>query len=217
MKEVFSGVFLIKDKLATLNRIKGYDPFNDGLVEVEKKEFRFWNPNRSKLAAAIVKKIKTVPIKSGDKILYLGIAHGMTASHISDIIGEKGFIYGVEFSDKPFNELLPIAKSMKNIAPILADARKPENYSWIEKVDVIYCDIAQQDQTEVAIRNCKMFLKSDGYLLLAIKARSIDVTKDPKKITQEEIEKLRREKFEIIDWKMLDPFEEDHGFVLARF
>jgi fibrillarin-like pre-rRNA processing protein len=217
MKEIFPGVFLIEDRLATLNRIKGFDPFNDGLIEKEKKEFRFWNPTRSKLAAAIMKKIKTVPINSGTKLIYLGAAHGMTVSHISDIIGEEGMIYAIEFSDKPFNELLPIASKLKNIAPILADARKPEEYQWIEKVDIVYCDIAQPDQTEIAIRNCKEFLKKNGYLMLAIKTQSIDVTKSTKQVTDAEINKLKDARFEIIDWKMLEPFEDKHSFVIGKF
>ncbi len=217
MKEIFPGVFLIEDRLATLNSVKGFDPFNDGLVTVEKKEFRFWNPTRSKLAAAIMKKIKVVPIEKNQKILYLGAAHGMTVSHISNIIGEEGMIYAVEFSDRPFNELFTVANKLKNVAPILADARKPEEYQWIEKVDIVYCDIAQPDQTEIAIRNCREFLKKNGYLMLTIKTQSIDVTRSSKTVTDEEIRKLRKNGFEIIDWKMLEPFEDNHSFVIAKF
>mgnify|MGYP002700972264 CR=1 FL=1 len=66
------------------------------------------------------------------------------------------------------------------------------------KVDVVYVDIAQPDQTKIAIDNCDMFLKKDGFFFLVIKTRSIDVTKAPKKIVAEEIEKLR-EKFEILE------------------
>ncbi len=214
IEKKFSGVFLIDDKLATVNSLKGFIPFKEQVIESKGKEYRFWDPNRSKAAAAIMKGIKQFPIKSGDKILYLGIAHGFTASFLRDIIGENGIIYGIEFSERCFNELLPISKKYKNIVPILADARKPEEYSWIEKVDLVYCDIAQPDQTEIAIRNSKKFLKKEGYLFLVIKTRSIDVTKSPKKICEEEISKLKN--FEIIDWKMLEPFEGAHGFVLAR-
>ena len=157
MKELSPGVFLIDDRLATENTVKGYKPFDEELVKFKGKEFRIWNPRRSKLAAAIMKNIKSVPISEGTKILYLGAAHGMTPTFISNIVKENGIIYSVEFSERCFNELIPIAKKYKNIIPILADARKPEDYYWIEKVDVVYVDIAQPDETEIAIRNCKEF------------------------------------------------------------
>lgn len=216
LKQKFSGVFLIDSKLATINLVPGFKPFDEQLIKIKGKEYRLWDPNRSKLAAAIMKGIKELPLTSGSKTLYLGAAHGMTPSYISDIIGKEGIVYAVEFSERCFRELMPIAEKRGNIVPILADARMPEQYSWVEKVDVVYCDIAQPDQTDVAIRNCKMFLKEKGSLLLAIKARSIDVTKPPKRICEQEVEKLKQAGFEIIDWKMLDPFERDHGFVLAR-
>jgi fibrillarin-like pre-rRNA processing protein len=217
MKELFSGIFLIEDKLVTKNSISGYRPFDEELIKIKDEEFRVWNPRRSKLAAAISKNIKTIPISKGTKILYLGAAHGMTPSYISNIIEEEGIIYAIEFSERCFNELLPLCKKYKNIIPILADARKPESYYWIEKVDAVYVDIAQPDETEIAIRNCKEFLKPKGYLMLAIKSRSIDVTKSPKKIYKEEIEKLRKFGFEIIDWKTLDPLEKAHAFIIAKF
>ena len=217
MKELFPGIFLIEDKLVTKNSIPSYRPFDEELIKIKDKEFRVWNPRRSKLAAAISKNIKTIPISKGTKILYLGAAHGVTPSYISNIIEEEGIIYAIEFSERCFNELLPLCKKYKNIVPILADARKPELYYWIEKVDVVYVDVAQPDETEIAIRNCKEFLKPKGYLMLAIKSRSIDVTKSPKKIYKEGIEKLRKSGFEIIDWKTLDPLEKAHAFIVAKF
>jgi len=217
MKEIFPGVFLIDDKLATKNSIPTYRPFKEQTLKIGKDEFRLWDPTRSKLAAAIMKKIKEVPITKNSKVLYLGIAHGYTASFIANIIGKEGMIYGVEFSERCFNELLPICVKYKNIVPILEDARKPERYNWVEKVDVVYVDIAQPDATLVAIRNCKEFLKENGYLFLAIKSRSIDVTKNPKEIYKESLKKLEKSGFEIVDWKTLDPFEKAHAFVIAKF
>ncbi|MBU5557967.1 MAG: fibrillarin-like rRNA/tRNA 2'-O-methyltransferase [Candidatus Aenigmarchaeota archaeon] len=216
IKEKFPGIFLIDGKLAVKNQISGWRPFGEQLIKVGSTEYRFWDPNRSKLAAAIMKGLKVVPIKEGDKILYLGIAHGFTASFISSIIGKNGIIYGVEFAPRVFNELLPVTEKAKNIVPILGDARKPETYSWVETCDVVYVDIAQPDLTEVAIRNCKAFLKRGGYLLLAIKTQSIDVTAPAKRIIDCEVEKLRAEGFEILDVRSLEPFEERHGFVVAR-
>ncbi len=216
VKEKFPGIFIVDDKLAVKNQINGWRPFGEQLVTVEKAEYRLWDPNRSKLAAAIMKGLKDVPIHEGDKILYLGIAHGFTASFISSIIGQNGIIYGIEFASRVFTELLPVAEKAKNIVPMLADARKPETYSWIEKCDIVYVDIAQPDLTEIAIRNCKVFLKKDGYLMLAIKTQSIDVTAQAKKIVEQEVEKIEKAGFEILDLRYLEPFEERHGFILAR-
>lgn len=218
MKEIFQGIYDINQKIATLNSVPGTKPFNEILVTVDNKEYRQWDPNRSKASAAIAKGLKEFPIVEGSVILYLGIAHGFTASYFSDIIGPNGVIYGVEFSDRCFNELLVIAGRRRNIVPILADARMPENFekTVIEKVDVVYVDIAQPDATEVAIRNCKKFLKPRGYLMFTIKTQSVDVTQPVKLTIKLEIEKIAQAGFDIIDWKTLDPFEEMHGFVLAR-
>jgi fibrillarin-like pre-rRNA processing protein len=132
------------------------------------------------------------------------------------VLVEKGVIYGVEFSERCFTELLPLCEKYKNIIPILADARKPEDYAWIEKVDVVYIDIAQPDEIEIFIRNCKEFLKKDGYGMIAVKSRSIDITKSPTTIYKEALKKLEDD-FEIIDWKTLDPYERAHAFVVVKF
>ncbi|MEM5804799.1 MAG: fibrillarin-like rRNA/tRNA 2'-O-methyltransferase [Candidatus Aenigmatarchaeota archaeon] len=211
INEKFPGVFLVDGKVATKATFKEWRPFDEAIIS----GYRLWDPNRSKASAAIAKGISTFPLKRGDKILYLGAAHGFTVSYLSDIIGKEGIIYAVEFSDRCFKELMQITAKYGNIAPILSDARLFENYGWVEKVDAVYCDIADPQQTETAIRNCREFLKKDGYLLLAIKSRSIDVTASPKQTVLSEIDKLKAAGFKVFDWKMLDPFEKDHGFVVA--
>ncbi|MCD6476945.1 MAG: fibrillarin-like rRNA/tRNA 2'-O-methyltransferase [Candidatus Aenigmarchaeota archaeon] len=216
MNEIFPGIFKKDNKLYTLNSIKNYNPFGEELININKKQYRNWNPMRSKAAAAILKGIKIFPIKKGSIVLYLGGAHGYTISFLSDIIGQQGIIYAIEFSERCFNELLTITEKYNNIVPICADARKIEEYKWIEPVDVIYCDIAQIDQTKIAIRNAKEFLKKDGYLMISIKTQSIDVTKPAKQIVKQEIKLIEDAGFEIIDWKMLDPYEAKHGFIIAR-
>ena len=46
-----------------------------------------------------------------------------------------------------------------NVIPIVEDARKPERYKVVFKpIHVVYCDVAQPDQTEIAILNSKKFL-----------------------------------------------------------
>ena len=99
----------------------------------------------------------------------------------------------------------------------MQDARQPQNYFSVYcKVDVIYVDIAQPDQTEIAIANCKMFLKNNGYMFLVIKTRSIDVTQAPKKIIEKEKNKLKGN-FEIIQVIDLSPYDKDHAMVIAKY
>ena len=83
-------------------------------------------------------------------------------------------------------------------------------------MDVVYVDIAQPDQTEIAILNCKTYLKKGGYLMLVIKTRSIDVTQEPAQIIRSEIKKLNSN-FEIVQEINLDPYEKDHGMVIAKY
>ncbi len=108
-----------------------------------------------------------------------------------------------------------VASHRKNIVPIIHDARKPEEFfSVYKKVNAVYVDIAQPDQTEIAIENCKLYLKSGGYLFLVIKTRSIDVTKEPKRVIDDEIKKLHP-LFQIKQTIDLHPYDKDHAMVIA--
>lgn len=218
MEEIFYGVYREKDKLHTKNLREGQRVYGEKLVKSSGEEYREWVPFRSKLSAAIKNGLKEVPLKKGMKILYLGSATGTTPSHLSDIVGEDGIIFCVEFSERMMREFLRVASSRENLIPIMADARKPNDYKdVVEKVDLVYCDIAQPDATEVLIRNAKKFLKPGRYIMLAIKSRSVDVTKSPSQIYKEEIKKLENAGVKIIDWVRLDPYEKDHAFILGKF
>ena len=165
-------------KLATENLIPKNQVYNEKLVKIKGTEYRIWNPFRSKLAATIMNGLRDFPFMQKSSVLYLGVSTGTTISHISDIVGQNGIIFGVEHTSRVARDFLDrVASHRKNIIPIIQDARKPQEYfSVFKKVDVAYVDIAQPDQTDIAIDNCKMYLKSSGYLFLVIKTRSIDVT-----------------------------------------
>jgi fibrillarin-like pre-rRNA processing protein len=214
-KKEFENVFWINGKLATENLVPGKSVYGERLVKQSGKEFRLWDPTRSKPAAAFYKGLNVFPISKNSKILYLGVASGTTSSHFSDIIGRGGIVYGIEISERVLREILPVAKERRNIMPILADARTPEEYSWIEEVDVVYADVAIPDMSEVLIRNSKFFLKDQGYAMIAIKSRSIDVSKNPKQVYKEERDKLEKY-FNVLDFVILDPFEKDHGFFVLK-
>ncbi|MEE9323408.1 MAG: fibrillarin-like rRNA/tRNA 2'-O-methyltransferase [Candidatus Aenigmarchaeota archaeon] len=215
MNQTFPGVWQKGNHLFTRNLIPGDKTYSKNLVKWKNSEFREWNPNRSKPAAAIMSGLKFFPVMEKAKILYLGIASGQTATFLSDIIGRAGIIYGVEISERCVRDLNPIAEKRGNIVPIIGDARKPEDYGWIEKVDLIYEDVASDDQSPIMIRNADQFLKPDGFAIIAIKARSIDVVREPEEIYKQELPKLKK-RFKILDKVRLDPYEKDHMFVVMK-
>jgi len=203
-------------KLATQNLVPGNQVYNEKLVQHKGSEYRIWNPFRSKLAAAIMNDLKNFPFNQKSDVLYLGVSTGTTISHISDIVNQGGTIFGIEHASRVARDFLDrVASHRKNIVPIIQDARRPEEFfSVYKKVDIVYVDIAQPDQTNIAIENCRLYLKSGGYLFLVIKTRSIDVVKDPKMVIKDEIKKLET-LFEIKQTIDLYPYDKDHAMVIA--
>lgn len=222
MEEDRRNIFWIKSegeqKLATENLVPGNQVYKEKLVIKKGIEYRLWDPFRSKLAAAIMNGLEDFPFKENSSVLYLGVSTGTTASHISDIVGPKGIVFGVEHASRVARDFLDrVASHRKNIIPIIQDARQPKDYfSVYDKVDIIYSDIAQPDQTEIAIANCKAYLKNNGYLFMVIKTRSIDVTQSPKKIIENESKKLNAN-FEILQQINLHPYDKDHAMVIAKY
>ena len=219
----WKGVYVIEFedgslRIGTKNLVPGQRVYGERLIKFEGEEYREWNAYRSKLAAALLKGLIELPIKESDKILYLSIASGTTASHVSDIIGPEGRIYGVEFAPRVMRDLLLVVAERRNIYPILGDARFPEKYRHlVEAVDGLYADVAQPDQAAIVARNASFFLKDGGYMLMAVKARSIDVTLAPSDVYKREIETLKEAGFEIVDVVHLDPFDRDHAMIYARY
>ena len=220
----FSAIYQVilgdgTERLATKNLTPGRNVYGEKLVRYEGVEYRLWDPFRSKLAAAVLKNLKTVPIKPGHKVLYLGAASGTTASHVSDIVGESGHVYCVEFAPRAIRELVDNVCAFRlNMSAILADARIPEKYAIFVngKVDDIYCDIAQPEQAKVLADNADLFLKTDGWVMLAVKAQSIDVTKEPSEIFKREVKVLENRGFQIEDVINLEPYDKAHVMVVAR-
>ena len=202
-------VFSKDDGLATRNLTPGISVYGEELI-TEDVEYRLWNPRRSKLSAAILNGLKNLNIDNDFKVLYLGASTGTTVSHISDI-AYNGKIYAVEFSPVTAKKLTRLSRQRHNIYPILEDATKPREYMNItEKVDFVYCDVAQPTQSELFMKNMNLFAKDDASGMLMIKARSIDVIQKPKKIFKQEEKKLKEKGFKIIEKIKLEPYEKDH-------
>ena len=217
IKEIFPGVFRIGDDLFTKNLVPGEKVYGERLVKINGVEYRFWDPFRSKPASAIKKGLKTFPLEEHSSVLYLGAATGTTISHFSDI-AKSGVIYAVEISEVPYRKLMDLSKKRFNIVPILADARKEKEYSdfIFGKVNVVYCDISQPDEVEIFIRNCEKYLKDDGYGMVAVKSRSIDVVKDPMEVYGEAEKKIKAVGYEHLETVKLDPFEKDHAIIVCK-
>ena len=202
-------VYYKDGNVATKNLNPGTSVYGEELI-VEDEEYRIWNPRRSKLAAALLNGLENLKLQDTSKVLYLGASTGTTVSHISDI-AVNGKIYAVEFSPTTAKKLVQLSHQRHNIAPILGDATKPKGYlNIVEKTDLIYCDVAQPNQSELFMRNMDLFSKDDGAGLLMIKARSIDVVQKPKKIFREQERKLKEKDFKIVEKVKLEPYEKDH-------
>jgi fibrillarin-like pre-rRNA processing protein len=217
----FEGVYWVTledgtRKLATKNLAPGISVYGETLVRVGTVEYRTWDAYRSKLGAAILRNLKVLPLASGKSVLYLGSASGTTASHVSDIVEDRGRVYCVEFAQRSMRELIDtLCKSRSNVYPILSDARLPEKYkALVSPVDVIYSDVAQPEQAKILADNADLFLRPEGSAMIAIKSRSVDVTMEPTDVFKQEIEILRRRQFEVQQTVRLEPYEKDHALVL---
>ena len=217
MKRLFEGVFEHRGKILTKNLVPGKRVYGERLFKIDGIEYREWVPFRSKLCAAIRNGLKRLPLKEGCRILYLGIAEGTTASHISDIIGRKGVIFGVDLSEKTMKKLLRLCMERKNIIPVLADANKPGDYAeYLEEcsIDLLYQDVSQKNQAEIFNRNAQ-FLGRKGHGLIAIKAQSVSSTRPAERVFAEQ-ESVLKEKFKIQQCINLRPFEKDHNLYIME-
>jgi len=214
--EVYELVEAKRKQLYTINLVPGKNVYGEKLIQGNGTEYREWDAFKSKLAAAILKGSPNIGIKKNDTVLYLGSASGTTVSHISDIVGNDGFIFAIDIAPRVMRDLIFLCYDRKNIAPILADANKIDILKErISAVDVVYQDLAQKSQVEIFLKNVELFLKNDGYALLAVKSRSIDVTKQPKQIFKEIKDKLEKE-LRIIDYRELQSFQKDHCMFICK-
>lgn len=205
-----------KKRIYTVNLTPGKKVYDERLVKEKGMEFREWNARRSKLAAAILKGCQNIFMRKGDVVLYLGCSYGTTPSHVSDIVGKEGFVFALDFAPRVMRDMVFVCEDRKNMAPILGDANKPQSYAdKVCMVDIVYQDIAQRNQVDIFLKNFNLFLKKGGYGLLAVKARSVDVTKKPKQIFAEVKQRLEKE-VTIVDYRTLEPYELDHCMFICK-
>ncbi|MBW3001691.1 fibrillarin-like rRNA/tRNA 2'-O-methyltransferase [Candidatus Woesearchaeota archaeon] len=216
----FKGIFELrkgkKKLLLTKNLVPGVSVYGEKLIKDNNIEYREWNPNKSKLAAAILKGIHQINLKPDTVVLYLGASTGTTASHVSDILGKGGFVFALDSAPRVVRELVFLCEQRPNMAPLLADANQPDTYKdKITQVDWLYQDIAQKNQVDIFLKNIALFLKQGHFALLAVKARSIDVTKEPSVIFDEVQKKLEKAVI-IADKVLLNPYQKDHCLFVCK-
>eukprot|EP00658_Telonema_sp_P-2_P062335 TRINITY_DN509_c0_g1_i4.p1 TRINITY_DN509_c0_g1~~TRINITY_DN509_c0_g1_i4.p1 ORF type:complete len:282 (+),score=60.84 TRINITY_DN509_c0_g1_i4:258-1103(+) len=221
-----AGMFIAKgkeDALCTLNMVPGESVYGEKRISVDgeegnKIEYRVWNPFRSKIAAAVLGGIDLCEFKPGAKVLYLGAASGTTVSHVSDVVGETGQVFAVEFSQRPGRDLVNMCKKRTNVVPIVEDARHPQRYRMlVGMVDCIFADVAQPDQARIVAMNAHQFLKNGGYFMISIKANCVDSTAEPAAVFAKEVKKLQAENFKPAEQITLEPYERDHAVVVGTY
>lgn len=223
-----AGVFISKSKvesLCTLNMVPGIAVYGEKRIECgatqsgdEKKEYRLWNPYRSKLASAIYNGVESIHMGPGSKVLYLGGASGTTVSHVSDLVGPEGMVYAVEFSHRSGRDLVEMSKRRPNIVPIIEDARHPVKYRMlVPMVDCIFMDVAQPDQSRIMALNSQYFLKNGGHYVISIKANCIDSTMEAAVVFAAEVDKLKKDRLKPLEQVTLEPFERDHAVVVGVY
>ena len=204
-------------KLYSKNLVPGNKVYGEKLITFKGEEYREWDPYRSKLAAMVLEKPSVDFLSSELKCLYLGASSGTTISHLSDIV-YKGIIYGVEFAERSMRQLIQNTNSRKNIVPILGDANFPEKYanSVFTNIDLVYQDIAQPNQAQIAIANCSYYLKDKGTLILAIKSQSIDSVQKPEKIYIQERKILEKAGYKISESFNIHKYAANHIILIVH-
>jgi len=205
-------VFKERQKLYTKSFAPGTRVYGERLKVVNKTEYREWSPNRSKLAAYLINGGLCLPICNNSTVLYLGASSGTTPSHVSDI-ASNGKVFCVEFAPRMFRQLVRNCVPRKNMMPVLADATRPSDYEFMTcSADVVYEDVAQKHQADIAADNMKMC--GARYGMIAVKARSEDVTKSPVKVFRETEKTLKDRGYRILDARSLEPFEDSHEMIV---
>lgn len=91
---------------------------------------------------------------------------------------------------------------------IVEDARHPNKYRMLLSiVDVIFADVAQNDQARIVALNAHHFLKNGGHAVISIKANCIDSTAPAEAVFAMEVKKLQQEMFKPLEQLTLEPYE----------
>lgn len=119
----------------------------NSISKLSEKHLARWNPYTSKLAAALFSGMEIFPINPTSKVFYLDDYSTTTLEHLTNIISSDGL---VDFS-----------KDTENL--------DTTNFVKLkEKIDVVYFDSSEGKKLDLIIKNCKIILKKNGFLILIL-------------------------------------------------
>ena len=209
------GVYREGRDLFTPNRTPGHRVYGEELRVADGVEYRRWDPFRSKLAALLVRGAPPDLWGEVRSALYLGAAHGTTASHLSDLWPDAE-IFVVEKSPTSFAPLLALARRRTNLLPLLTDAQLPERYrADVGLVDLLYQDVAQRNQAAIFVENARICLAPGGTGILMLKVRSVTQRRPSPVIVREARTELQRGGLAVRAEVPLGPFSRDHVALVA--
>jgi len=206
----WEGVYRDGRDLYTANRTPGTKVYGEALATAEGVEYRSWDPFRSKLAALLLKGAPPDILGRPRTVLYLGAAHGTTASHLSDLWPEAT-IFAIEKSPTSFAPLLALARHRPGLVPILADAQLPERYQAdVGPVDLLYQDVAQRNQAGIFTENARACLVPGGRGILMLKVRSVTQQRPTAAVVREARAALTAARLKVTFETALTPFSREH-------
>ena len=163
--------------LWTRNSVKGVSVRGERRKRDGRNEWRLWDPNRSKVAASILKTkgdAASLLPESGSTCLYLGASSGGTVSHIHDNVcgagnHHDGQVVAVDISPRMMRDLVKLAERRQGLVPVLADARNPLAVApYIRgKADWLHQDLSIGNQAETFVKMTSAFLADRGTALLS--------------------------------------------------
>ena len=204
------GVFREGRDLFTINSAPGERVYGEELRVSGGVEYRLWDPFRSKLAALLLKGAPSDLWGDVASVLYLGAAHGTTASHLSDL-WPGASLFVVEKSATSFAPLLALARRRTNLLPLLTDAQLPERYrADVGLVDLLYQDVAQRNQAAIFVENARVCLDPGGTGILMLKVRSVTQRRPGPVVVREARSELQRGGLVVRAEVSLAPFSREH-------
>lgn len=226
MRPLSDSVLMEGRNIWTVNANPGVAIRGERLRKFRGVEHRRWDPNRSKLAAGILRTRKDpsdlLP-QSGSTVLYLGAGHGTTISHLHDhLCGTsnqyRGRLVAVDLAPRCLRDLTHLAEHRPGLVPVLGDARKFDAWGVLvpARVDWLFQDVAQAGQVRIFLSAVRRFLSKNGIGLLSLKAAS-ERHEDggDQDIFDSAIQQLSQE-VEIIEHINLTGFEDQHALFIIR-
>jgi len=221
------SLLIEKSTLWTMNATPGKRVYGEKTRRFSSKEFRKWDPYRSKIAAGMLRTQhdpRDLLPHHGSQVLYLGAGHGTTISHIHDIVcGEEnkfgGRIVGIDISPRCIRDLLGLAKARPGFIPVLADARKRTWEHTIHgQVDWLFQDVSQTGQLDIFLDVSTKHLKPSGRALFSFKMASERWSDEAKTTQIETMEKrIASSGFDCNEILDLQGYEDEHFlFVISK-